>query len=91
MASCTRSRTIRNDRKERNGTSRVHTMYERRDSDRKRRERESPTQPNGWPTSVGGGKRRRWVRQSAAAVGRSRQERGLTRANGMSPYTTQGD
>jgi len=47
VASCIRSRTIRNDRKERNGTSRVHTMYEKRDSDHKRRERESPTQPDG--------------------------------------------
>ena len=87
MANCTRSKAIRNDRRERNGTSRVHTMYEKRESDRKRREKGSPTQPDRQPTLGGGGEQRRRVGQStAAAADKSGQERGLTRANGMSPY-----
>ena len=46
-------------------------MYEERESDRKRGEKGSPTQPNGRPTS---------------GADKSGRERGLTRANGMSPY-----
>ena len=62
-------------------------MYEERESDCRGRERRSPTQPDGRPTSEGGGEQRRQVGQSAAGADESGQERGLTRANGMSPYT----
>ena len=59
------------------------TMREERE-----RVRHGPMQPDGRLTSGGDREWQGQVRQSAAAVGRSRQERGLTRANGMSPYIT---
>jgi len=62
-------------------------MYEKRESDCKRREKGSPMQPNGRPTLGGGGERRGQVGQSAVGVDKSGQERGLTWANGMSPYS----